>query len=243
MREFFLTTFADPMRQLYSHLASFFPRLLAAASLILLGLLLAWIFCKLIRKSLLAIHFDRLFVQMGLAGLLERSKIQRQPIDLLASGIYWLICLNFFMIGIRTLDEPVMSQVFSRFFAYLPNLLVSILILMVGLIFSKFISRSVLVAATNAQLQSARILSIGAEILFSLFTLSLALEQLGIGKSTIVAAFSIVFGGVVLALALAFGLGGRDLARNFLEQKFLCSKDSPGSSDKNSAGRQEPPAH
>jgi hypothetical protein len=234
MREFFETTFAEPMRQLYSHLASFFPRLLAAASLIMLGLLLAWLACKLVRKSLLAIHFDRLFAQMGVAGLLERSKIQRQPSDLLASGIYWLIFFNFFMIGIRTLDEPVMNQVFSRFFAYLPNLLVSVLILIVGLIFSKFISRNILVAANNAKLQSARLISIGADILLSLFTLSLALEQLEIGKSTIVAAFSILFGGAVLALAIAFGLGGRDLARNFLEKKFLRSKDSTESPDNNS---------
>ncbi len=233
MREFFESTFAEPLRQLYSHLVSFFPRLLATASLIMLGLLLAWIARKLIRKSLLAIHFDRLFAQMGMAGLLERSKIQRQPSDLLASAVYWLIFFNFFMIGMRTLDEPVMNQVFSRFFAYLPNLLVSILILIAGLIFSKFISRSILMAATNAHIQSAHTMSIGADVLLTLFTLSLALEQLGIGKSTIVAAFSILFGGVVLALAIAFGLGGRDLARNFLEKKLLQPKGSVESSDKN----------
>jgi hypothetical protein len=233
MRDFFESTFVDPLRQLYLHLVSFFPRLLGAAGLILLGLFLAWLSCKLLRKSLLALHFDRFCAQIGLAGLIERSKIQRPPSELLAAGIYWLIFFNFFMIGIRTLDEPVMTQLFARFFAYLPNLLVSLLILIAGLIFSKFVSRSLSLAATNAQIQSARMIGIGADVLLTLFTFSLSLEQLGIGKSTIVAAFSILFGGVVLAMALAFGLGGRKIAREFLEKSLVLPKDQDQKSVKN----------
>ena len=72
----------------------------------------------------------------------------------------------------------------------------------------------------NAQIRSAKLLSIAVDLLIMIFTLSLALEQLGIGKTTIVATFSILFGGIVLGLAIAFGLGGRHLAQEFLERRL-----------------------
>jgi hypothetical protein len=232
MRDFFESTFVIPLKQLYEQLVSFFPRLLGAAGLIVIGLIVAWLLGKLLRKTLVTLNFDRICSQLGGTALLDRAKIQRSPSELIATGVYWLIFFNFFMIGMRTLDEPVMTQVFSKFFAYLPNLLVSILILIMGLIFGKFISRSVLIGAVNAQLKSARLLSTGVDVLLMFFTFSLALEQLGIGKSTIVAAFSILFGGVVLAMAIAFGLGGRGIARDFLEKRFSPPNDSSSSQER-----------
>ncbi len=220
MREFFEIALFVPLRRLYEQLVLLVPKLLGMVVLILLGLLLGWIVWKFIRKSLIAVNFDKLCYQLGLTAVLQKGNIRKPASELLASGIYWLIVICFLMIGLRTLDEVVMSAVFSRFFAYLPNLFVAILIFLIGFMFSKFIARSVLIGAVNAQIRSARLMSIGVELLMMIFTLSLALEQLGIGQHTIVAAFSIIFGGIVLALSIAFGLGGRDLAKNFLERRF-----------------------
>lgn len=225
MREFFEVTIATPMRQLYEQLLSFFPRLLGASFLIFLGLFLGWLASKVIRKSMVALRCDRCFEQWGLTALLAKARISRPTSDLLGKGVYWLIFLNFFMLGVRTLDEPVMSEVFSRFFAYLPNLLVAVVVLFLGLIFSRFVGRTVLVAALKAELPSAQLLSSALELLTIVFTVSLVLEKLDVGKSTIVAAFSIIFGGLVLALAIAFGLGGRDLARQYLD-RCLCRKET-----------------
>jgi small-conductance mechanosensitive channel len=225
MRDFLKVALLDPMHQLYSHLVMFVPKLLGMAVLVLIGLLLGWILAKMIRKSLVAVHFDKFCAQIGLTAVLQRGNISKPTSDLLASIIYWLVVLNFFMIGLRTLDETVMSQVFSKFFAYLPNLIVAIFIFVAGSMLSRFIGRSVLIGAVNSQLPSAKLLSIGVQVLIMIFVLSLALEQLGIGKATIVATFSILFGGVVLALAIAFGLGGREMARHFLERR-LRQKDT-----------------
>jgi hypothetical protein len=227
MREFFDMTIASPMHQLYEHLLSFFPRLLGASILIFLGLFLGWLGSKLIRKSMIVLHCDRFFEQCGLTSLLAKARISRPTSDLVSRGVYWLVFLNFFMLGIRTLDEPVMSGVFSRFFAYLPNLLVAVVILFLGLIFSKFVGRTVLVGALKAGLPSAEFLSGALELLTVIFTLSLALEKLDVGKATIVAAFSIIFGGLVLALAIAFGLGGRHLARHYLERSLFRKETKP----------------
>jgi hypothetical protein len=221
MSNFVDTTLLSPMRRLYEQLVLFIPKLFGMALLIFVGLFLAWLVYNLIRKSLVAVHFDRLCSQLGLTAVLEKGNIRKPCSELLASGIYWLIFISFFMIGLRTLDEAVMSGVFSRFFGYLPNLVVAIFIFIVGFILSKFIARSVLIGAVNAQIHSAKFLSVGVNLLILIFTLSLVLEQLGIGKTTIVATFSILFGGVVFSLAIAFGLGGRHLAREFLERRLV----------------------
>jgi hypothetical protein len=167
-----------------------------------------------------AVNFDKFCSHLGLATVLEKGNIRKPTSELVASGVYWLIVISLFMIGLRTLDESIMAGVFSRFFSYLPNLVVAIFIFVIGFMFSKFIARSVLIGAVNAQIRSAKLLSISVELLIMIFTLSLALEQLGIGKATIVATFSILFGGIVLGLAIAFGLGGRHLARQFLERRI-----------------------
>jgi hypothetical protein len=208
------------MHQLYEQLVLFIPRLLGVIFLIFLGLFLGWIVYKLILRSLVAMNFDRLCAQIGFSNVLGKASIQKPVSELVASAVYWLIVISFFMIGLRTLDEAVMSEVFSRFFAYLPNLIISIFIIVIGFLFSKFIARGVLIGAVNAQMRSAKLLSVAVDMLIMIFTLSLALEQLGIGKATIVATFSILFGGIVLGLAIAFGLGGRHLAKEFLERRL-----------------------
>jgi hypothetical protein len=218
MRDFFEMALLAPLRRLYEELLLFVPKLLGMAILIFLGFFLGWIVSKLIRKSLVALKFDKLCSQMGITSVLLKGNIRKPASELLVTGTYWLIAISFFMIGLRTLDEAVMSGVFSRFFSFLPNLVIALFIFIAGFLISKFIARSVLIGAVNAQIRSAKLLSIGVDLLILIFTLSLALEQLGIGQNTIVAAFSILFGGIVLALAIAFGLGGRQLAREFLER-------------------------
>lgn len=220
MRDFIEKTFFLPLQNLFDRLVQLLPRLFGMIVLIALGLFLGWIVCKTVKKGLQAINFDKFCQQIGLSALLEKGNIRRSTSELVSIGIYWLIVLSFFVIGLRTLDESLMAGVFSRFFSYLPNLIVALLILVMGFFFSKFIGRSVLIGAVNAQIRSARLLGLSVELLIMIFTLSLALEELGIGKSTIVAAFSILFGGIVLCLAIAFGFGGRRLAQEFLERRL-----------------------
>jgi hypothetical protein len=91
-------------------------------------------------------------------------------------------------------------------------------LLLAGGLVAGFARRSVLIAAVNAGLPSARLLSSGAHAaLFVLFA-AMALEEVGLGQRVVLTAFAISFGGVVLALALAFGLAGKEIARESLER-------------------------
>jgi len=119
----------------------------------------------------------------------------------------------------------VIDQLLERFLLYLPNIFVALIVLAIGWFLGNFLGRAALIASVNAGFKAAGPLSKGVKGIILLFAFVMAFEQLGIGRSTVIAAFAIVFGGAVLALALAFGLGGRDLARTFLDKRFKKSGD------------------
>jgi small-conductance mechanosensitive channel len=108
----------------------------------------------------------------------------------------------------------------GRFFLYLPHLLASLLVLIGGALVSRFLGRSVLIAAVNAQMPSARLLSGLTRFFVMALTVVAALDELGISRTTIIVTFAILLGGVVTAAAIAIGLGARDLARDLLRSQF-----------------------
>ena len=140
MRDFIEKTFFLPLQNLFDRLVSLLPRLFGMIVLIALGLFLGWLGYKTVRKALQAINFDKFCLQVGLSHVLEKGNIRRSASELVSVGIYWLIVISFFVIGLRTLDESLMAGVFSRFFSYLPNLIVALLILLMG--FFLFFSHS-----------------------------------------------------------------------------------------------------
>ena len=116
-------------------------------------------------------------------------------------------------------DVTLTSQLVSRLFAYLPNVLAAVVVLAAGSIIARFLARSVLIGAVNMNLQYARLLSAGVKWLVTVLAVAMALEHLGIGGDIIRLAFAILFGGIVLALALAVGLGSKELVSRSLDRE------------------------
>jgi hypothetical protein len=117
----------------------------------------------------------------------------------------------------------------AQAFTYLPQVLVAGALLAVGGLLAGFARRSVLIAAVNAGLPSARLLAAFVQGALLILFAAMALEHLGVGRQIILVSFTILFGGVVLALSLAFGLAGKDLARELLER--LARKGEPPRED------------
>jgi hypothetical protein len=97
-------------------------------------------------------------------------------------------------------------------------------IMFFGLLAVSFFSRAALLAAVNANVRSPRILSFAVRSIIIVFVLSVVFEELGLAEQTMLVAFGIAFGALMLGLAIAFGIGGRELARRFLEEKFVRGK-------------------
>ena len=118
-----------------------------------------------------------------------------------------------------TLKVPALEELLQKFFLYLPDLFVAALLIIIGYILGNFLGRATLIASVNAGVKFSRLLAKGVKAVVLLFACVMALEQLGIGRSSVIVAFTILFGGFVFALSLSFGLGGKDIAKHYLEEK------------------------
>ncbi len=124
-----------------------------------------------------------------------------------------------FLIGLAAFDSTITSQLAYQAFAYLPNAAAAALVLLIGNVVARFLGRSVLIGAVNMNLEYARLLSAGVKWLILVLAIAIALDHLGIGGSIVRLAFGILFGGIVLALALAVGLGSKELVTRSLERE------------------------
>jgi hypothetical protein len=178
-----------------------------------------------LRRFLRSIDFDERVVHWGFPELAELSP-GRSPGGLLIRLVGWTILLIGLLAAIGALDGVLPSMLVVRFFDYLPNVIVAVIVVAVGMFAARFLGRSVLISAVNMKLQSARLLGIGAKWLVMVLAGAMALEQLGIGGSIVTLSFGILFGGIVLALALAVGLGSKDMVSRSWEQQTQSEKET-----------------
>jgi hypothetical protein len=206
--------------QVRERLLAVIPGLLVLITLLVVGFVLGWLARVVVSRLSRAVGTDRLFERWGLASSLRRSGIVRLPSDVLGLVCFWAIFVLFASVGIDGLALPGAPGATAMLLAFLPPLLAAALILLVGWLVANFLSQGVLIAAVNARLPEARLLARGVHWSVLLFAAATALTHLGIGKEMVLVAFGITFGGVVFALALAFGLGGRQVARHILERRL-----------------------
>jgi hypothetical protein len=199
-------------------IAEFLPGLLALAVILVLTFAVGWIARVMIRRSLGRIDFDKRVERWGLSGMAEWAP-ERSPARLIAALTYWFIILIGLLIGLSALDATLTSAFVLRLLNYLPNVVAAIFILTVGIIFARFAARGVLISAVNLQIPWARLLSLGVKWLVLVLAAAMALEHIGIGGEIVRLAFGILFGGIVLALALAVGLGSKDMVSRSLERQ------------------------
>src|SRR5439155_4263290 len=145
---------------------------------------------------------------------------------LVAQVAFWPVVGIGVLIGISALDARITSLMVVRLVDYLPNVAAAIVVMVVGVILARFLARSVLISAVNMNLQSARLLSVGVKWLVMVLAGAMALGHLGIGGNIVTLSFGILFGGIVLALALAVGLGSKDMVSRSWEQQSQPEKET-----------------
>jgi hypothetical protein len=171
--------------------------------------------------------FDRFAERVGVTGALRRGGVSGLPSNVLAIVLSWSVFGLFVLLGIGALNIDYARDLLSRAFVYLPQVLIAAAVLVLGLMAADFLRRSVLIAAVNAGLPSARLLAALVHAFLVVLFSVMALEHLGVGRQVILISFTIVLGGVVLALALAFGLAGRELAGQALERLVRRREEEP----------------
>jgi hypothetical protein len=217
MREMILGGLKQAYENLFRMIAEFLPRFLVMLIIIVFGLLMAFLLKYVLRATLRMAKLDRLSEEVGASRVLRKAALPSLT-ELLSRSLFWVTWLGFTLVGISVLGIPELHEQISRLFQFLPEVFVAILVLLIGALAATFLSRAALLAAVNAGYRSPQLWSGSIRFVILILAVSMALEQIGLAKQTVIAAFSIVFGALMLALAIAFGLGGRDLARRTLER-------------------------
>jgi hypothetical protein len=214
----------ESWRNFASAFVLFVPRLVAATIIFAGGLVVALTAKRAVHRLLLGVRFERFARTSGGSELLRRAEMP--PADvLIAKIVFWLVWIGFIVSAVDTLQFAPFQGLVHEFFRFVPRFLAALLILTFGILIGNFLWRATLLAAVNAGVPGARLLSGALRIVVIAIGVVMALEQLGLATAVVLTAFAIMFGALMLGTAIAFGLGGRDAARQLIERQFRASNE------------------
>jgi flagellar biosynthesis protein FliQ len=208
----------EPLRVFLVQVGDFLPRLALALVIILVGWLLARLARFAIVKGMRAVNFHVVTQRAGLDGFLHDGGIRADTTEIIALIVYWLVILGALVVGFNTLGLVYVTDLLGRVILFVPKVLVALLVLAFGAYFARFIGNAITAYCKNVHMQDAELLGRLAQYAILTFVVLIALDQVNIGGDIVRQSFLIVLAGVVFALALAFGLGGKEWAAELLER-------------------------
>lgn len=217
--------YLEPMRAFLVQVGAFLPRLGIALLVVLAGVLLAKAARFAVVKGLRAINFHILTQRAGIDGFLQRGGASFDATALMGVLVYAFVLLAALTVAFNGLGLANVTDLVARVMLFVPRIIVALLIVVFGTYFARFCDQAVRGFCASAGLQDGELLGRLARYAVLAFVIMLALEQLDIGGTLVQHTFLILLGGVVLALALAFGLGGQDWARARLESWWPSRED------------------
>jgi flagellar biosynthesis protein FliQ len=210
----------EPLRAFLVQVGAYLPRLAVAVVVLIAG----WLIAKAIRfaavKALRALNFNVLTQRAGIDAFLQQGGTERDTTDVFGAVIYWVVVLVALVIAFNGLGLTHVTELLTRVLLFLPKLLVGLLVLIFGAYFGRFVGNAVQTYFRNVGVSDADLLGRIAQYAIVVFVVLIAVDQLDIGGDLVQNTFLILLAGVVLALALAFGLGGRDWAAAMLARWF-----------------------
>jgi len=220
MNSFLERVVIQPFDRFLERLLEFLPDIMTAILIFVAGIVLGILLKAVFLRIFQAVRIDRFSERSGAVEMMKKGGVTEPVSVILARLLGWATVIIFLILSLQTLNIPAIERIMERFILYLPNVFIAAVIIFFGYFLGNFLGRTALIAAVNAGFRMAGLVAKLVKLSIILLSITMALEQLGIGRETIIIAFAVIFGGFVFALSLAFGLGGRDLAKEFLEKKI-----------------------
>lgn len=208
----------EPVRAVLIQFGAFLPRLLLAVIILVIGWLLAKAIRLIVIKGLRAINFNILTERAGIDRFLQQGGIQTDMVGILGALIYWLVTLAALMIAFNSLGLTNVTELIGRVALFIPKVIVAVLILAFGAYFARFIDNTIIAYGKNVGLEDADFLGRFARYAILVFVVMIALEQVDVASELVRQSFLIILAGVVLAIALAFGLGCQHRVSDLLDK-------------------------
>jgi hypothetical protein len=201
-------------------LVLFIPRLLGALVILLVGWLIAKAVEALVSKGLRAVRFNQVADRAEIDQFLDRAGVRLDPASVVGKLAYWFLLLIFIGAAFNTFGLTQVNAVINQIIAYIPNVIVALIVLLVGALIATFVGNLVRGASGTARIGDPNLLATLARAAVLAFSFLIALNQLNIGDEIVNTLFMALVGSMALAVALAFGLGGREVASRVLEDWY-----------------------
>ena len=210
----------EPIRGSLYQIGAFLPRVLLAIAILIVG----WLVAKAVRfalvKGLRAVNFNVVTEKAGIDGFLRQGGGEFDTIGLLGALAYWLVIFAALMIAFNSLDLAYVTDLIGRIVLFVPRVMIAVVILVFGAYFARFVSAALTAYLRKIGVDEARFVGRLSLYAIMVFVVLIALDQLGLGD-ILRQTFLILVSAVALALALAFGLGNRDLAGEVTREWYL----------------------
>jgi len=210
----------DPVRAFLVQIGSYLPRVAVALAVAIAG----WLVAKAVRfavvRTLRAVNFHVLTERAGVDAFLQQGGTEKDTTDVFGTLVYWLVILVALIVAGNGLGLTQVTELLTRVLLFLPKLLVGLLVIVIGSYFGRFVGNAVQTYCRNAGISDGELLARVAQYGIVVFVVLIAIDQLELGGELVQRTFLILLAGLVFALALAFGLGGRDWAAAMLARWF-----------------------
>jgi len=215
----------EPLRAFLAGLGVFLPKLALAVLVVVVG----WGLAKLARftmvKGLRAVNFNVLTERAGMDRFLSQGGMEVDTVEIFGLIFYWAVILLALIVAFNSLGLSYITDLLTRAVLFVPRLVVALLILVFGAYFGRFMGNTIAAWCRSAGIQDGEMLGGLAHYGIVIFVVLIVLDQMQVGGDIIRQSFLIVLGGVVLALALAFGIGGQHWAAELLERWWPRNRD------------------
>ena len=211
------TTVMEPVQAMWSRVLGFLPTMVSVIVVLIVGWMLATLIQKVITRFLKLARLDTASEKTGIANILTKGDINYTLSEIIGVLVYWLIMLVVILIAVNALQLTVAAELLNTVIGYMPSVIASVFILVLGIFFASLIGNTVRTTAANAGVRQARSLGQATQVFISIFVFVEALKQLRIDTTLIDLLIKAVLAAIALGVGLAIGLGCKDMAARHVQ--------------------------
>jgi hypothetical protein len=189
------------------------------------GIIVSWFIKKLLARLLILFRFDKWANEAGLINFLQKGGVKTLPSIVISKIVFWIFIVVFFSFGLNFIGITQFTEYASRVSSALPLIVVSIVIIIIGIILSNFISRVIYLACENANIKYGDPIAKGVRIFLFIITFGIVFEYIGVGNTIITISFLIIFGGIIMTLSLALGIGMSNVVGDLIKERLRASRE------------------
>ncbi len=213
-----MDTILTSVKDMFATVTGYLPTLFMVLGTLVVGLVAARVISKLVARLFKEIYFDTLCHHLGLAGVLRKGGIKKTPSEVVGCLLYWVIMIMVLTTSVKVFGLTLVDEMLNRLFSYVPSVIGAVFVLTFGMILGNFISSLVKIVASNTDIPRPDIMGMLTKYAIVIFAVTIFIHEIGLGVLLTGTSVNIIFGSVCLALAISFGLGGRDTAARYIDK-------------------------